>query len=213
MLGMISGMVSYEEGFMEKKQVIFDVDDVIWNLNEKAAQMKGVDQKKLTCYSVFENPNLTGTEKQLILDAYHESRTFENISFICPVIELINDIYNNYPLYQVWIISNCATKDIADLKMAQLLSVLNVPEDRICMNVIDMATGHKKKSIPGGAFIFVDDSPYNIRLSDAVHNIMPARLHNDVLTDGRLYGRKVDRPENSEELQKLIMRYIREGII
>lgn len=196
---------------MKPNLIIFDMDDVMWNLNEKVAKVKGIDHNKLICFAVRENPNLTEDEKQLVLDAYTETEVYSDIEFIKPVINLINRIYHEFPEYPVHIVSNCGTQAIRNVKMEQLLNVLDLPEEQIHLYVIDMETGAKKKTLPDNIFIFVDDSPHNIASANAAHKIMPARLHNDVLVVGSLEGCTLDRPMDSDELVETVMDYILEG--
>lgn len=192
---------------MEPNLIIFDMDDVMWNLNEKVAEINGIDYNKMSVFSVHDNPNLTDNEKSCILNSYTKAETFKDIVFIKPVIDLINKIYHDYTEYPVHIVSNCGSYDVRDMKMPQLLNVLDLPEEYIHLNVIDLNMPQKKK-LPDNIFIFVDDSPHNILKANAVHKIMPARLHNDVLVDGYLEGCKVERPKGDIELVESVMHYI-----
>lgn len=191
--------------------VVFDVDDVMWDLNDRVAKLKGIDPAKMTIFSVYDNPNLTEDERARIMDGYTDVRTFRGIVFIRPVVDLINGIYHGYPQYSVHIRSNCASRPIRNEKMGQLLNILDLPEKHIHLDMISMEKGHKKKELPGNMFIFVDDSPHNIVLGNAIHRVMPAKRYNDVLAGGCLGGFKIDRPENEKELVDTVMQYIKAG--
>lgn len=196
---------------MERNLIIFDMDDVMWDLNGKAAGMAAIDRNKLTVFSAYDNRNLTDGERERLLAAYAGMELYRDIRFDSAIVGLINSIYREYPRYRIQISSNCASRAIRDIKMPQLLNVLDLPEADIFLNVIDIVTQSTQKSLPKGIFLFVDDSPHNIALADAVHKIMPARTYNDVLEDGRLNGCRVDRPEDDEALIRLVMDYIKKG--
>ena len=195
----------------DPKLVIFDVDDVMWYLNERVAQIKGIDFNKFTMFSVPDNPLLTEEEKQIILNAYKEVETYKNIQFIQPVVDLINNIYHNYPEYPVRIVSNNYDQAVKDVKMEQLLQVLDLPEDQIHLRLTTTTSELNGKKLPDEFFLFVDDSPHNIVKANAMHKVMPARLHNNVLVNGCLNGCKVDRPLTDVELVKTVMDYIQKG--
>lgn len=190
---------------------IFDMDDVMHYLNRKVARIKKIDEKKFTMYSIFDNLNMTAEEKELVTRAYQETDTYRNIEFIQPVIDLINHVYYEYPEHPVHIVSNCCTRPIADVKMEQVIKVLDLPEERIHMNVIDVYTQSLQKKLPDDMFIFVDDSPHNIVMSEAVHRIMPARRYNaNCVVKGMINNVPVDRPATPSELRKLVIGYLEE---
>jgi len=190
--------------------IVFDMDDVMWDLNAHVADMTGIPYEKFTVFSVCENPYLTTKEKKKVLDAYQDVHTYRNIRFREYVINLINHIYNEHPDCTVKIISNCGTKAIRDEKLIQLLNVLDVPEADIQLNVIDIKTQTKKKELPKDIFLLVDDSPHNILSANAVHKVMPSRRHNDgLVVGGYLAGQKVDNPQSDWELRDIVMGYVR----
>lgn len=182
----------------EQKQIVFDMDDVMWDLNRHVLGTLSIPYEKLTTYSIYENPNIAEKEKELILHMYQNTDTYNNIKFCDRIINLINRIYKEYPEYGVKIVSNCCTAAIRDAKMEQLLNVLVLPKEDIHLHVIDIKTETLKKKLPENVFLFVDDSPYNILVSNARYKIMPAKPYNDVMPN-------VIRPETEEELEKVII--------
>lgn len=219
---------------MNEKLIVFDMDDVIWDLNEKASRMAGFGFEKLVTFICYENPLLTKEERENLLKVYQGNELYEDIQFNERLIELINRLYRQYPKYPVHISSNCVSREIKDIKMRQLKSVLDLPEDRIHLNLIDIKES-KKKKLPGNIFIFVDDSPHNIKDADAVHKIMPAKPYNkelfidkyqrpcgdslikggymEVIKDGHLKGTRVDRPITDKELTDVVMDYVLTDIV
>lgn len=193
---------------MGTKLVIFDMDDVMWDLNARVSQLTGIAYNRFTHYGAFDNPGFTEEEKAAVIRAYTEPDAYRNIVFRKSVIDLINRIHREHPECATHIVSNCGSQAIADAKKPQLLDVLELPEYKIHLHVINIETQTKKKKLPDNIFMLVDDSPHNIILSNVQHRIMPARYHNDVLINGMLDGKLVHRPETDEEMTKLIMQLI-----
>ncbi len=192
---------------MEEKLVVFDMDDVMYNLNERVAELKGIDPKKFTQFGVYTNPNMTEEEKQKVLAAYTEAETYTGLTFIKPVIDLINCVHHEFPMFPVHIVSNCAAQAVKDAKLPQLLEVLDLPQGRIHLNVIDMKTESLRKKFPDNMLMIVDDSPHNIKIADAKYKIMPARLHNEnILVDGMLDGEHVERPKTPGQFSDFVLR-------
>lgn len=186
------------------KTVIFDMDDVMYDFNGRVASLTGVPYSKFTQFNTYTNPNFTEEERQRVLKSYKDPFTYRNIRFDEKMIACINDLHGNWP-YNVLISSNCASKEIRDIKMEQLLNVVDLPEADIHLNVIDMKTGSFQKDLPRGIYMLVDDSEHNIAQADAKYLVMPARQHNEnVLVDGMLKGRKVYRPSWPDDTVDLI---------
>lgn len=145
------------------KIVIFDVDDILWALNRKMTAMTGIDYDKLVVYSILENELLPEEDRKNAYAVYTGHELFENIEWY-DGIERINKLNAD-----VRINSNSLNEKAAEMKREQLKSVLTLTDDKILIhNVKD----EKKKKIIDGAFILVDDSPYNIASSTAKYNIV-----------------------------------------
>ncbi len=185
---------------------IFDVDDVMWKLNERVARITGIPYEKFTVFSAYDNPNFTDKEKKRVVDAYMDPMTYRYIEFDKEIIDLVNRIDRYYPKHLVHVVSNCASREIKDIKMEQLLAVLTLPKYKLHLIPIDIKNETTKKRLPGSMFIIVDDSPHNISMSNARHKIMPARPNNNILIPGSL----VERPENTSQLVDMVMKHINE---
>lgn len=191
---------------MKQKLVVFDMDDVMYALNEKVSLLTGIPYEKFTQFNTCTNPNFTEEERQRVLKAYKDPFTYRGIKFDKKVLGCINDLHNNWPVH-VMINSNCASSAIRDVKMEQLLNAVDLPEADIQLNVIDIKTGSFQKKLPDDIFILVDDSEHNIAAARAEHLIMPARPHNEgVLANGMLNGRPVCRPSSLDETVDLVYR-------
>lgn len=191
---------------MPKKLIVFDMDDVLWDLNDKASKMTGISLSKLTTFSVLENQNLTENEKQSMLATYHDTNLYKDIVFKDDIVNLVNQLHRCDDC-DVKIISNCVSQEVADLKRQQLHNVLELSDKDIILHVIHIQDS-KKKALPSGIHLFIDDSPHNIALSGAMHCIMPAKQWNNVLIDGCLNGIYVERPSSDKELYNIVMKYV-----
>ena len=148
---------------MEKLKVVFDCDDILWPLNKKMAKIAGINFDDLYTYSIKDNKNFSQEEKEKIIGIYGSTQLFTDINWY-KGIEKINDINA-----EIIISTNCYTKDIANLKRKQLKEILNITDDKIHTHIIN---DEKEKDIDKDVYIFVDDSPYNIKESYAPFNIL-----------------------------------------
>ena len=148
---------------MEKLKVVFDCDDILWPLNKRMAKIAGINFDDLYTYSIKDNKNFSQEEKEKIIEIYGSTQLFTDINWY-KGIEKINDINA-----EIIISTNCYTKDIASLKRKQLKEILNITDDKIHTHIIN---DEKEKDIDKDVYIFVDDSPYNIKESYAPFNIL-----------------------------------------
>lgn len=148
------------------KKVVFDVDDILWGLNERATERAGVDYKKLVVYDCKKNDVLSSEERSKMLEQYGSLELFEGIEWYDGIDKLVNLERAGYELY---INSNSYTKEVADMKLKQLSSVLPLPPERFIMNV--RLSCDTPKGIEDDVLFFVDDSPYNLVNSNAKHNL------------------------------------------
>lgn len=173
---------------MRKKKSIFDMDDVLWDLNEKVCSMLGLDPNIIVSFRIHQNPFLSDAEKKAVYDAYRDPYIFRDIVWYDGVKRL--NTLHEYGIDD-YINSNCTTKEIRDIKMEQLRSVLTIPEDHIILNVV-MDNTYIPKPIKEDVYYFIDDSPHNVAGSLAKMNIMPRKPWN--MYPGSMdeaYGKKV----------------------
>lgn len=156
-------------------KVVYDCDDVLWDLNTHVANLKGIDPNCLVNFAMLENEALTMPERRAMLDGFRDAASFVDIKFY----DGANEILHAEELgATVMINSNAYNADIAELKRQQLRKLLpEMAPEKMRINVID-PDGACHKEIERDLFIFVDDSPFNIALSEAKINIMPTRLWN-----------------------------------
>ena len=169
------------------RKIIFDIDDILWPLNNRVSKLTKIDANKLITYNPKDNPLLSDNEKQMLINTYNRADLFEDIKF-SPGIEKINDLNAD-----VYINSNAYSQKAIDLKKSQLQKILNIPEDHYIFNLITPETSKKPKIIDSDIFIFVDDSPYNIINSNAQNNIMIKKPYNTSQQAFDLYAKHPDK--------------------
>ena len=148
------------------KKIVFDLDDTLWSLCRRVASLTGVKYNDLVTFSIFDNPLLTDDDRARMLDAFNNAETFENIQWYEGVSDIMK--LEQYGA-EVYINSNCNIKEVADVKRRQLHELLDIPDERIILNV---TSEHTKKDVGDDVYIFVDDSPHNMLYSNAKHKIM-----------------------------------------
>ena len=69
------------------------INDIHMDPFFRVARIKKIDERKFTQFCIFDNPNMTAEEKELVTRAYQETDTYRDIEFIQPIIDLINHVY------------------------------------------------------------------------------------------------------------------------
>lgn len=156
------------------KNIVFDLDDTLWDLNKKACKLTGVYYHKLRTFLTTENPYLTDKEKVDLLNIYQNPILWENIEWINGA-KAISSFEMLADDVKVYIISNCMNQAIADKKRSFLSKELDIPDSQIILNVEKCAT---EKKMIDDIYILVDDSPYNIAQSKAKYTIIPNKPWN-----------------------------------
>lgn len=151
--------------------VVYDVDDVLWDLIGRVAQRAHIPYQSATAiFSIRDNQLLTLAQQDTIIAAFSNPEIFRDIAFY----EGTADILRPRELgAKVRINSNSFNQAIADFKREQLLRAIpGLTEADIQMNIIDYSKTHSKKFIDGMT-ILVDDSSHNVAQSPALVNVMP----------------------------------------
>ena len=157
---------------MKKYIVVFDLDDTLWNLNEKACKIAGVDYNKIRNFKLHENPLLTDSEKDKLWELYQNPILWKDLEWLDGAKD-IKDLESDE--VEVWLVSNCLNINVEQFKRSILSKELGLPDNRIMLNV-KVSVGDKK--MPKNTYIFVDDSPYNLNDSTAKYKIIPDRPWN-----------------------------------
>lgn len=157
---------------MTKYIVVFDLDDTLWNLNEKACKIAGVDYNKIRNFKLHENLLLTDSEKDKLWELYQNPMLWKDLEWLDGAKD-IKDLESDE--VEVWLVSNCLNINVEQFKRSILSKELGLPDNRIMLNV-KVSVGDKK--MPENTYIFVDDSPYNLNDSTAKYKIIPDRPWN-----------------------------------
>ena len=158
----------------KKFKIVFDMDDVLWNFNDRVCDRIGLDKSQIVTFHVAKNPLLSDAQKASLIKAYGNVEMFRDIEWhqdigkINQLVRAGHDIYIN---------SHCINHEIIILKRMQLSSVLEVPDDNILLSVIE-TDSESKKNIGDDVDIFIDDNPNNIIHSKACINVMPTKTWN-----------------------------------
>lgn len=153
----------------EEKNIVFDMDDIMWGLNYRVCDILGIDINRITNFSIGKCTMLTKQEQENIIHMYSNASTFRDIVFF-PKVKKIMSLQETG--YRVSICSNALSKEIADLKFEQLKShITGIKDEQININVIDNKQ-HNKKKLINNIWRFIDDSSYNVALSNATFNYM-----------------------------------------
>lgn len=62
-------------------KIVFDVDDILWGLNDKICEQNNIDIEKLHSYRISTIDELTSTEKALITKGHNDPNTFKDIGW------------------------------------------------------------------------------------------------------------------------------------
>lgn len=168
-------------------KVVYDVDNVLWPLNQRVFTNLKIDPQKDINYNVLSNHLLGTLEREAVLNAFRQTDTFNQIDFYPGANEILG--VESFGA-TVRIHSHCYTDEIAQSKCRQLRQLLpQIKPAFIKMTIISHDPNHKK--VDADAFVFVDDNPYNIITSKAPVNVVPRQPWNttseaaQVLTSNR----------------------------
>ena len=160
-----------------KRKTVFDVDDVMWPLNEHVAWAAGVDFSKIVTFYSHDNPILSQEEKNRLYNAYQLPFVHSHMDFY-PDARLIAYIARD-PRFDAWICSNSVNQQSVDDKTKNLTRLFMSDYDlfTVQMNLIAMADSRRKK-MPEDIWCLVDDNPINAIESNAEHVLMPRKPWN-----------------------------------
>lgn len=172
---------------MKKRKAVFDVDDILWGLNERVAKIIGYDINLITNFSIRKCNQLDADTQERIISLYSDIDVFNNMDFYDGAEDLL--MLEDAGI-DVSLCSNSMTKDIADSKAEQLLrKIRGLRENQLQMNIISEKT-HNHKEMDSDIWVLVDDSPYNIANSKAEWDIMRPHPWNQSYEGKEIYKNK-----------------------
>ncbi len=183
-------------------QIVYDLDDVLWDLTSLALQRAGIGDKKQTDFRVDRDPAFTDKEKDQAIAAFSDAQNYEDCEFY-PGAEDIFDVAS--PEVEVSINSNSYSPEVIATKKQRLIEAY--PNLSIEHQQINLVTpDSNRKEIGADVLVFIDDSPYNIAGSKAKFNLMPCKTWNttksacEISTSGDKIYRKTWRQHLSKYL-------------
>lgn len=150
----------------ENKKVVFDYDDTLWALNKKACELCKVDFDKIHDYRVELNEGLTEDEVNRLQYMYRSPELWKEVEYFNKATDIADLAKYNADVY---ISSFCLNQSVADIKRSFFSKDLHLPEDHIILLV---PNGDEFVEKDTNAYIFIDDSPFNMSVSKAEHNLM-----------------------------------------
>lgn len=191
---------------MSGPKVVYDYDDVLWGLNQRAFARLNIPLAKNTDFHVHDNPHLTAEEKNAIIATFMNPETFMDIDFFDHVQEILEVEKLGATVY---INSNCYNREILELKFAQLTKLLpQINPEHIQFNLIKHTATSKR--MDSNTDIFIDDSPYNIATSSAKINILPTYAWNSTAkAKAQMQHQSVIWCKNLHEINQLVYQTVK----
>lgn len=161
-------------GSRQKIRIIYDLDDVLWNLTELVMQRLGLADRVQTDFRVDQNTVFTDEEKKAILKAFGDAQNFADSEFYPGADEILDIVA---PGVEVSINSNAYSPEVVAVKERRLRETY--PDMPVELQRINLVTpSSNRKQIDPDVLVFVDDSPYNVAGSEAKFNLMPHKTWN-----------------------------------
>lgn len=150
--------------------ITYDYDDIFYCQTEAAVRAVGVRYEDLTDFHLSSNPKLSKKEVERILAYYYDEESYRDIDFL-PGVE---DILRPQLEFGVRVVinTNSGSQKIMDLKYEQLSAKVPELKREDFLGRLITHVESRQKEIDPRTQIFIDDSPYNIRMSPAPLNIM-----------------------------------------
>lgn len=136
--------------------IVYDMDDVLINLNNTVCDMLKIPLSTITLYEIKKCPFLSDDEKERMLKAYARVETFQLARFN-PGATRICGVQASGEA-EVFIHSTSLTQEIADLKYQRLTSTI----PGLKGTNINLVSGTHEKPVFVGTDIIVEDSLENM---------------------------------------------------
>ena len=116
----------------KKILIIYDVDDVLNNLNQYCLDKLGLPWG--TRFNTYENECYTKEQADDLMEAYGDPETFRNLELVAGAEDIFSML--NEDKAEVKIVSRNFNQDVADVKMEWLLeNIPNASKDKIEMQI------------------------------------------------------------------------------
>lgn len=185
--------------------VVYDVDDVLNNLNNYVCDKLNIDSSKLDNFDIRKCSRLTAQEQENILDMYGRPDTFKNLTYVRGAEDICEIEKTGKAL--VWINSKCFNQEIADIKAQTLTEAIKgLNPDRL---IFQIGTDQKKSGLDF-ADIIVEDNLLNLRkYSTKTIKYLVNKFHNQSETYNTTdIKEKLIRVPNLIEANRQIRKYV-----
>lgn len=155
-------------------RIVYDLDDVLWDLTRPVMQSLGLSDRIQTDYRLANDEHFTKSEKQAVTSAFCDPQSFAQIEFYPGADQIFNFAA---PDVEVVVNSNVFSEAVAAVKQRRLCAFY--PQISPTLFQLNLVTpSHNHKQIDSDTLVFIDDSPYNIAASKAKFNLMPHKTWN-----------------------------------
>lgn len=155
-------------------RIVYDLDDVLWDLTRLALQRVELDQKRQTDFRLDRDPAFTSEECAQAIAAFSDAQNYADCEFY-PGAESILDVAS--PTVEISIDSNAYASEVVAVKQRRLHETYpNMPVELQHVQLVTPESN--RKQISNDVLVFIDDSPYNIVDSEAKFNLMPRKTWN-----------------------------------
>lgn len=160
---------------MRKLRIVYDMDDVLNNLNEVVATAVGIKETQLTRYNINEIPELEPGQKKAILSCYRTPSIFKQTKLM-PGAERICDVEDS-GVADVYIHSISLSPEIIPIKLAKLADgIPRLSPDKISLV---LGSGGSDKEAYENTDIVIEDSMANVlKYSNNTIKILINKSHN-----------------------------------
>lgn len=154
-------------------KIVFDIDDVLWGLNQRVAEKYQIPIDKVTHFDLTRSA-LSEEERRQFSQAYCDAETFTDIEFYPGVEDLLELEKLGATVY----IDSCANSDeVVEQKYREIKRILpQMNPAHIC--IYNPNSNKHSKMIGEDVLIFVDDGPHNVAKSLAKYTIVPKKPWN-----------------------------------
>lgn len=163
-------------------RIIYDLDDVLWDLTHHVMQRAGLGDKTQTDYLISQDAAFTPSERAQVIAAFSDPDNFKTTKFY-PGADEIMDF--SAPNVEICVNSNSYSEEVSAMKRQRLRNFYPLmPIECLQINLVTPDSNYK--SIGSDVLVFIDDSPYNIATSKAQFNLMPHKSWNTTSAAQRL---------------------------
>lgn len=137
--------------------IVYDMDEVLNNLNDVVFCGLGKERANIKYFNIYQNDNLTDTQKKYIMSQYSDSSVYKRLSPVEGADRIMNIKDHWGDFVDVMVHTHCFTDEIVDVKKEFISRYIpKLKPDKVLYR-----TGDDKGIVPN-ADIIVEDSLENL---------------------------------------------------